>query len=230
MWRMSCSDRRMRRLFLTLLLTGAALSGLLGRTLPLTIKEVTLMLRSGFSSENVQRELSVRRFAESCDAAGEKALRDAGAAPALIDAIKNGSYASSPADAQAAQNELAAQATRRARENEQSRKFNTLYQDQLARARAAAPAQVETPTSAHRSTQGRSRFVENRKSYPVRRRTTREEETDRSLFFRLLVWALPQIHPAVGGILQPGRLAAPGIRNRLRQPRSLSLWDGNLYA
>lgn len=135
----------MRRLFLTLLVVGAAFSTLPARTLPLTIKEVTLMLRTGYSSEAVQHDLSVRRFAGSCDAVAEKALRDAGAAPALIDAIKNGAYASSPADAQAAQNELAAQAARRARQAEESRKFNTLYQDQLARARAAAPSRLETP-------------------------------------------------------------------------------------
>jgi len=137
----------MRQFFLTLLVMGAAFSGLLGRALPLTTKEVTLMLRSGFSSESVQRELSVRRFADSCDAVAEKSLKDAGAAPVLIDAIKNGSYASSPADAKAAQDELAAQATRRARQTEESRKFNTLYQDQLARARAAAPSRIETPNT-----------------------------------------------------------------------------------
>ena len=142
---MTCSKMRMRRLLLTLLVAGAAFSGLLSRTLPLTIKDVTLMLRTGYSSEAVQHDLSVRRFAGSCDAAAEKALAAAGATPALIDAIKNGSYASSPADAQAAQNELAAQAARRARQAEESRKFNTLYQDQLARARAAAPSGLETP-------------------------------------------------------------------------------------
>ena len=103
------------------------------------------MLRSGYSSETVQQELSVRRLAGSCDAAAEKALRESGAAPALVDAIKNGSYAVSPADARAAQEELTAQAARRARETEQSRKFNTLYQDQLARARASAPSKSETP-------------------------------------------------------------------------------------
>jgi nucleoredoxin len=102
------------------------------------------MLRAGYSSEAVQRELSVRRFAESCDAAAEKALMGAGATPALIDALKSGSYASSPADARAAQAELAGQAARRAREADRTRKLNTLYQDQLARARAAAPAQTET--------------------------------------------------------------------------------------
>lgn len=117
----------------------------MGRTLPLTVKEISLMLRGGYSSEAVQRELSVRHFAPPCDAAAEKTLREAGAATALIDALKIGSYASSPADAQAAQNEVNAQAVRRARAAEESRKFNTLYQDQLARARAAAPAGSDTP-------------------------------------------------------------------------------------
>lgn len=134
----------MRRLLLTLLVAGAALSGALGRSLPLTLKDVTLMLRAGCSSETVQRELSLRRFAGPCDAAAEKALKDVGAAPALIDALKSGSYTVSPGEAQAADDELTAQAARRAQEAEQSRKLNTLYQDQLARARAAAPPRSET--------------------------------------------------------------------------------------
>ena len=140
---MFCSNIRMRRLFLTLLVAGTAWSGLLGRALPLTAKEVTLMLRAGFSSEAVQQELSTRRFAGSYDAATEKALKDAGAAPALLDALKSGSYLISPADAQAAQDALAAQTARRAREAEQSRKLNTLYQDQLARARSAPPSRSD---------------------------------------------------------------------------------------
>jgi hypothetical protein len=60
----------MRNLLLALLVAGTALS---------------VILRSGYSSETVQRERSVRRFAESCDPATEKALIGAGAAPALID-------------------------------------------------------------------------------------------------------------------------------------------------
>jgi nucleoredoxin len=135
----------MRHPFLMVLMVSAALSGILGRSLPLTTKEVSLMLRAGYSSEAVQQELTIRRFAGPCDATAEKALREAGAGPALIDALKSGAYTSSPADAQAAQNELNAQAARRARETEQSRKFNTLYQDQLARARAAAPPKGDTP-------------------------------------------------------------------------------------
>jgi thiol-disulfide isomerase/thioredoxin len=136
----------MRHLLLALLVAGTAFSAVLGRSLPLTIKEVTLMLRSGYSSDAVQRELSVRRLAESCDAAAEKALTNAGAAPALIDAIKSGSYESSPADAQAAREQLAAQAERRAVETERMRKMDTLYQHQQ-RARASAPVSSKSEAS-----------------------------------------------------------------------------------
>ncbi len=134
----------MRSLVLVvLLLFGAAFSAV-GRALPLTAKEVGLMLRSGCSSETVQQELSVRRFAGGYDAATEKILKDAGATPALIDAIKSGAYQSSPADAQAAREQLALQTERHALEAERSRKNDTLYQSQLAQARNA-PAKIEQP-------------------------------------------------------------------------------------
>ena len=104
------------------------------------------MLRSGYSSEAVQREISVRRLAESSDAAAEKTLKDAGATPALVEAIKSGSYSISPAEARLAQDELATQAARRARDTEQFRKLDAVYQDQIKRARAAAPAKGGLPT------------------------------------------------------------------------------------
>jgi nucleoredoxin len=136
----------MRRLLvIVLFLFAAAFSNVTGRILPLTVKGVCLMLRSGYSSETVQQELAVRHLAEAYDAVAEKALREAGATPALVDAIKSGSYAVSPAELKAAQEEVAVQAARRARETEQLRKFDTLYQDQLARARAFAPSKNETP-------------------------------------------------------------------------------------
>jgi nucleoredoxin len=130
-------------LVLVLCLFGAGLDSAAGRVLPLTAKEVALMLRAGYASETVQQELSTRRFAGSCDATAEKILRDAGAAPALIDAIKSGAYQSSPADAQAAQEQLALQKQRQALDAERSLKFNTLYQAQVAQTRTAAPPQTE---------------------------------------------------------------------------------------
>lgn len=95
------------------------------------------MLRSGYSSEAVQRELSERHLAEPCDTAAEAALRGAGATPALIEAMKSGAYQTSRADAVAALEQLTAQAQRQALEAERLRKMDTLYQTQHARERAA---------------------------------------------------------------------------------------------
>ena len=134
----------MRSLFIVvLLLFSAAFGSVSGRVLPLTVKEVCLMLRSGYSSEAVQRELSVRHLAETCDAEGEAALKGAGASPSLVDAIKSGAYQTSPAEAQAALQELTDQAKRQASEAQRLRKMGTLYQAQRARERAALPP-VET--------------------------------------------------------------------------------------
>jgi nucleoredoxin len=114
-------------------------------TLPLTAKDVGLMLRSGYSSEAISRDLAIRHFVGPCDEATKKMLAEAGASPALITALANGTYAAPPEETARAQEALAAQSRRRAAEAEQSRKFNTLYQDQLARARASAPAAAIVP-------------------------------------------------------------------------------------
>ena len=58
-----------------------------GRVLPLTLKDVRLMLRSGYSSEAVQRELSERHLVEPCDAAA-KPPEGSGRHTALIEAMK----------------------------------------------------------------------------------------------------------------------------------------------
>lgn len=128
----------MRSLLVVLLLFASASSSLVGRVLPLTVKEVCLMLRSGYSSEAVQQELSARHLAGTCDAAAEGALRRAGATNPLIDAIKGGAYATSRADAAVALEKLTVQAQRQALEVERLRKMDRLYQTQLARERAAS--------------------------------------------------------------------------------------------
>jgi len=129
-------------LVVVLLLFNAAFGDLGGRVLPLTLKDVRLMLRSGYSSEAVQRELSERHLVEPCDAAAEAMLRGAGATPALIEAMKSGAYQISQADAAAALEQLAAQAQRRALDADRYRKMDTLYQSQHAR-ELAAPRPVE---------------------------------------------------------------------------------------
>ena len=105
---------------------------------PLTVKDVSLMLRAGYSSSAVLQELSARHFADTLDSTKETMLTQAGATPELINAMKSRSYSVSPEQAAAAKEQTAAETKRRAAQAEESRKFNTLYQSQLARQRASA--------------------------------------------------------------------------------------------
>ncbi len=119
-------------LFLSVLLPSRAAQP------PLTVKDVSLMLRTGYSNGAVLQELSARHFADTLDSAKETMLTKAGAAPELISAMKSGNYSVSPEQAAAAKEQLAAEAKRRAAQAEESLKFNTLYQSQLAQQRASA--------------------------------------------------------------------------------------------
>lgn len=115
-----------------------------GRLSPLTVKDVALMLRAGDKPEVLQRELSTRHFVGNLSTADEASLTKAGAPQALVDALKDGIYAIPAEEAAAAEAQLAALAARRAAQAEESRKHDTLYQSQLARSRASAPAPVAT--------------------------------------------------------------------------------------
>jgi len=110
--------------------------------LPLTIKEISLMLRSGYSSNAVLQELSIRYFAEKLDVEKEKTLLHAGASAELIAALKSGTYSLSPEQMTIAQRQIADQTKRRAAEAERSQQFDRLYQSQMARERAAARPQA----------------------------------------------------------------------------------------
>jgi nucleoredoxin len=105
---------------------------------PLTAKDIGLMLRAGYSNGAVMKELAAHRFADTLDQPKETALVQAGATPELIAALKSGGFAVPPEQAAAAQEQLAAEAKRRAAMAEEARKFDTLYQSQLAQQRAAA--------------------------------------------------------------------------------------------
>ena len=106
--------------------------------LPLTAKDVGLMLRAGYSSDTVVRDLAKRHFADTLDATKEAMLIQSGATSALVSALKSGTYSVPPEEAARAKEELAAQAKRRALLAEESQKFNSVYQDKLVRERAAA--------------------------------------------------------------------------------------------
>ena len=111
---------------------------------PFTAKDVGLMLRAGYSSGAVMKELATHRFADTLDQSNETALIQAGATPELISSLKSGTYAVPPEQANAAKEQLAAEAKRRAAQAEEARKFDTLYQSQLARQRATAKLPVAT--------------------------------------------------------------------------------------
>jgi nucleoredoxin len=128
----------MRFPFAAALSLGFASFAFAGNLPPLTWKDVSLMLRSGYSSAAVEKELAERHFLGGLDANGEKNLLQAGVSPSLISGLSSGAYAVPVADIAAAKAELAAKEQRRAAEKDESRKLDTLYQAQLARERKVA--------------------------------------------------------------------------------------------
>ena len=94
------------------------------------------MLRSGYSSAGVMRELSQRHFLDTLDPAKEEMLVKAGASAELIAALNDGTYALSPEQNAAAQQKIVDQAKRRAVEAQYAAKFDSQYQTQVLRERA----------------------------------------------------------------------------------------------
>jgi nucleoredoxin len=135
----------MRFPFAAALSIGLVSIALAGNLPPLTFKDVSLMLRSGYSSDAVEREIATRHFMGTLDATGEKNLVQAGASPALINGLKSGAFAIPAGEVLAVQADLAAKEQRKAAQLEESRKLNTLYQARLADKRngPAATASVQ---------------------------------------------------------------------------------------
>src|SRR5881227_4192951 len=61
--------------------------------LPLTAKEIGLMLRAGYSNSAVMEELTKRRFLDTVDPDKESSLIKSGASPELIEALEHGKFA-----------------------------------------------------------------------------------------------------------------------------------------
>jgi nucleoredoxin len=125
----------MRRLLSFVILLGCA--GLChSAPHPLTVKEIGLMLRSGYSSPTVIGELAKRHFADTMDTDKETALLKAGATPILIDALKSGTYASSAKEITETQEQLARQSVRTSLHVDQVRKADAALQAQTIRERS----------------------------------------------------------------------------------------------
>ena len=118
-----------------------ALAALAGQ-LPLTVSEIGLMLRSGYSSNAVMQELSKRHFADAIDETKETTLVKAGASAELITSLKSGIYSLSPEKIAAVQQEMASQEQRRADQTAAVRNADAAYQAQVLRQRTAKPTNL----------------------------------------------------------------------------------------
>ena len=100
---------------------------------PVSIQDLCLMLRSGYSDAEVLQETAARPLLEPLTPAAEQTLRAAGADQRLVDALKTGRRAVSPAEALAARQQQALQ--------EQRAAASAVQQAALLRSQqAAAPA------------------------------------------------------------------------------------------
>ena len=104
--------------------------------LPLTVKDVSLMLRAGYSSNSLMQELSTRHFADTVDANKESVLRKAGASEDLIDKLTSGRYSLSPKQMALAQDKINDLAKRQADQAEIARN-TSLYQSEVAKSTAS---------------------------------------------------------------------------------------------
>jgi nucleoredoxin len=87
--------RRLLLLFVAILVVTATAS-----PQPLSNKEITLMLRSGYSSESVLAEITRRGALEPLDPATRKSLLEFRASPKLIVALESDTYAVSVSEAE----------------------------------------------------------------------------------------------------------------------------------
>jgi len=132
----------MRIMLLTVFLV-AAVRCALSSVMPLTAKEIGLMLRSGYSSETILRELSARRFGDQFDSEIEKQLLRAGANSTLIEALRSGTYAVPAAEIAAVKAKLAGQEGNAAKTREYSNEAGRLSESQPPTDRSAPSTATE---------------------------------------------------------------------------------------
>lgn len=108
-----------------------------GAPLPLTAKDVSLMLRSGYSNASVTRELWQRHFVGALSVEDEALLAKSGASAELISEINRGAYSLSVEENANAQAALENQAAQRAAAVQQAQKASSQYEAQLIAERTA---------------------------------------------------------------------------------------------
>jgi colicin import membrane protein len=130
------------------------------------------MLRSGFTSETILRDLSDRQFADKVDPTAEKELTEANASPALIDALKSGDNAASKEEvAQARQRITEGKAA--AQKFVQQQKIEALAEQKAIREKEQAAAQAEAE---RRAAQARSEAERAKRAAAEKRDSKRQVE------------------------------------------------------
>ena len=112
---------------------------------PVSVQDLCLMLRSGYSDAEVLQETASRPLLEPITPAAEQTLRAAGAGQRLVDALKTSRRAVSPAEALAARQQQAIQEQRAAANAIQQAALLHSQQPAVAAARSAAGASAGAP-------------------------------------------------------------------------------------
>jgi nucleoredoxin len=112
--------------------------------LPLTVSEISLMLRADYSSNTLIQELATRHFADTVDETKEQTLIKAGASAELVAALKSGIYSLSADETAAVLQQMEAETQHRAEQAEASQKAQARYQAQVLRERTAKSTNLNT--------------------------------------------------------------------------------------
>jgi len=117
----------MRR-FLSVLVTLQCGCLAIADTLPLSGKDIVLMVRLGYSTEIILHDLNTKHFAGPLDPSSEAELRKLNASPELLDALKNGQFNATADQLAQAQQKIAAVKTRAEEFTEQQRVTPQAYE------------------------------------------------------------------------------------------------------
>ncbi|HEY1582661.1 MAG TPA: thioredoxin-like domain-containing protein [Chthoniobacterales bacterium] len=126
------------RIPLVLFLLGFSFTSL-AELRPLTMKDVGLMIRSGYSSQSLLQELAQRGASEPLDDTTRKVLLDFHVSPQLLDGLEHGAFLVSAAAAERARTDAAQEAERQVAETTRIyQNVTAVLQEQHARDAAAA--------------------------------------------------------------------------------------------
>lgn len=137
------SRLRPPRILPLLLALAAGVAPLRAAAPPLTVRDLALMARGGFSREEILAEAAKRRLALPLDEAAARSLRDAGMDPALVTRLQEPAFQLGEADA--------ARAAAQAAANQEAARQRDAFETQLAESRRADSAELARRAAARQT-------------------------------------------------------------------------------